>query len=58
LSHIETFNREKKALLSGLQELGLETGIILTQHEKWEEKIKDYTLKIIPVWEWLLMPEI
>jgi hypothetical protein len=58
LSHIETFNREKKALLSGLQELGLETGIILTQHEKREEKIKDYTIKIMPVWEWLLMPEI
>ncbi|MEE9390239.1 MAG: ATP-binding protein [Candidatus Aminicenantaceae bacterium] len=58
LSHIETFNREKKALLSGLGELGLETGIILTQHEKREEKTKDYTIKIMPVWEWLLMPEI
>jgi len=55
LSHIETFSREKKALVSGLHELGLETGIILTQHEKREEKTKDYTLKIMPVWEWLLM---
>lgn len=58
LSRIETFTREKKALLSGLHELGLETGIILTQHEKREEKIKNYTIKIMPVWEWLLMPEI
>jgi len=36
-------------------ELGLETGTILTQHEKREEKTKDYALKITPVWEWLLM---
>lgn len=58
LSHIDTFNREKKALLSGLHELGIENGIILTQYEKREEKTKDYTLKIMPVWEWLLMPEV
>jgi hypothetical protein len=49
---------EKKALLSGLRQLGLETGIILTQHEKRVEKTKDYILKIMPVWEWLVMPEI
>ena len=58
LSHIETFTREKKALLSGLHELGLQTGIILTEHEKREEKIKDCTIRVMPVWEWLLMPSI
>jgi len=58
LSHIETFTREKKALISGLRELNLRSGIIVSQDEKREERISGYTVKIVPVWEWLLMPKI
>jgi len=58
LSHIETFTREKKALISGLRELNLRSGIIVSQDEKREERINGYTIKIVPVWEWLLMPKI
>jgi hypothetical protein len=54
LSHIDTFNREKRAILAGIRELGLKSGLILTQHEKREEKIENYSLQIMPVWEWLL----
>ncbi len=52
--HINTYNREKKALLAGISELGLLTGLILTKDEKRLEKHGNYSLKIVPVWEWLL----
>lgn len=58
LSHIETFAREKKALISGLREMGLRSGTIITHDEAREEKINNYTIKMVPVWKWLLMPEI
>jgi predicted AAA+ superfamily ATPase len=58
LSHIETFTREKKALISGLRELNLRSGIIVTHDEKREERIDGYTIKIVPAWEWLLVPKI
>ena len=57
LTHVETYSRERKALLSGIKELGLKNGLILTQDEKREEKYEDYCLQIMPVWEWLLMPD-
>lgn len=54
MAHIDTYNREKKALLAGIRELGLSTGLILTNDEKRVEKHGNYSLKIVPVWEWLL----
>ena len=54
LNRIDTFSREKKALVSGLQELGLTTGTIVTDHEKRVEKVGELTLNIVPAWEWLL----
>jgi predicted AAA+ superfamily ATPase len=54
LSQIDTFSREKKALLSGLRELKINTGIILTDSHKQVERVGEKTLKIVPVWEWLL----
>jgi len=54
MAHINTYNREKKALLAGISELGLSTGLILTKDEKRLEKHGNYSLKIVPVWEWLL----
>jgi predicted AAA+ superfamily ATPase len=54
LNRIDTFSREKKALVSGLQELGLTTGTIVTDHENRVEKVGELTLNIVPAWEWLL----
>lgn len=34
LSNIETFSREKRALISGLKEAGIDTGTIITNNEK------------------------
>ena len=54
VSRVATFAREKRALLAGIKELGLTSGLILTQDEKREEMINGYVLNIMPVWEWLL----
>jgi len=58
LNNIDTFSREKKALLTGLHELGVNNGTILSEHEKGVKQIGKCTLNIIPVSEWLLKPEI
>jgi predicted AAA+ superfamily ATPase len=55
LSHIDTFNREKRAIQEGIKELGLETGLILTTDKKRQEKVGSYAINIMPVWEWLLV---
>ena len=54
LSNINTFSREKKALLLAMKELGINTGLILTLDEKRIEERDNYSLHIVPVWEWLL----
>jgi len=38
--------------------MGLRSGTIITQDEAREEKIGSYTISMVPVWKWLLMPEI
>jgi hypothetical protein len=54
LSHIETVNREKRALVAAMKEIGMKYGLILTMDEKRQEESAGYFLEIIPVWEWLL----
>ena len=54
LNRIDIFSREKRALVAGLQELGLKTGTIVTDHEKRQERTGKFILNIVPVWEWLL----
>ena len=56
LDHIDTFSREKESLLAGLHELDMDSGTILTDHERRTESVRKYTINIIPVWEWLLNP--
>jgi len=46
----------KKALLAGIEELGLKSGLILTWDEKRLEKHNNHSLNIMPAWEWLLAP--
>ncbi len=54
MSQVVTADREKKALLDGMKELNLETGLILTLDEKQEIKGQDNLLQIKPVWEWMV----
>lgn len=54
LTHIDTFTREKNALVSGLSDFGIDAGTIITTNEKRTEQIEKYRLNIVPVWEWLL----
>lgn len=54
LAHIDTFSREKKALISGLKELKIDTGTIINDSEKRVEQCGNYRLNIVPIWEWLL----
>lgn len=54
LTRIDTFSREKKALLSGLSELKMNTGTLINASEKRNEQHGDYTLDIMPIWEWLI----
>lgn len=54
LRNINTFSREKKALMLAMKELGINTGLILTLDEKRVEEGDNYSLHIVPVWEWLL----
>jgi predicted AAA+ superfamily ATPase len=53
-TQIDTFTREKKALASGLKEIGIEQGTIITNNEKKMEQTGKYLLNIVPIWEWLL----
>jgi predicted AAA+ superfamily ATPase len=58
LSHLETFNREKRAILEGIKELGAVITLILTADEKRSEQIEGHTMDIMPVWEWLLVNDL
>ena len=55
LTHIDVFIREKKALISGLNEVGIDTGTLITDNEKRVEQNGKSSLKIVPIWEWLLL---
>jgi uncharacterized protein len=54
LHNLDVFTREKKALLSGMRELELKQGTIITESEKRTLNEGGLTLEIIPAWEWLL----
>ncbi|HJX50484.1 MAG TPA: DUF4143 domain-containing protein [Candidatus Nanoarchaeia archaeon] len=49
-----TKQREIEGLLEALRVYNLKEGLILTLNKEDEIKIKDKTLKILPVWKWLL----
>jgi uncharacterized protein len=54
LNDLKTKEREVNALLSGLDEFKLKEGIIITKDLDKEEKIRNKTIKFIPLWKWLL----
>ncbi len=46
--------REVNGLLEAMSEFKLATGLILTQEQEDELRIKGKTIKVLPVWKWLL----
>lgn len=54
LQHEETKKREMEGLLEALTTYGLHEGMILTNDEEDTIHIDNQTIKIIPVWKWLL----
>ena len=56
MERIQTVHREKKALLTAMDELGLDEGLILNFDVKKDEKTPRGTVRYRPVWEWLLDP--
>ena len=52
MSDIKTFDREVKGLVSAMDELSVSSGTIVT----WDdETVIDNTIKVVPVWKWLLV---
>jgi len=47
--------REIKGLLEAMEEYKLKEGLILTNNQEEEIRIKDKKIKIMPVWKWLLV---
>lgn len=47
-------NRELAGLLEAMQYLNLESGLILTMSQEDELLIEGKTIKVIPVWKWLV----
>ena len=46
--------REKKGLITAMEELGVREGCIINKDTSREEKIGDKTIQYIPLWQWLL----
>ena len=46
--------RELAGLVEALKEFNLKEGTILTQYQEEVLKIDDFTIKVIPVWKWLI----
>jgi predicted AAA+ superfamily ATPase len=47
-------DREINGLLESMKEFKLNRGLILTYNQDDEFKIEDKTIKVLPVWKWLL----
>jgi hypothetical protein len=54
LTDKRTRNREIESLLAAKNELNASNLVIITEDEKGEEEIDGTTIKIIPLWKWLL----
>jgi len=50
----ETKDREINGLLESMKEFKLNSGLILTYNQDDEFKIEGKTIKVLPVWKWLL----
>ncbi|OGJ19047.1 hypothetical protein A3K73_04480 [Candidatus Pacearchaeota archaeon RBG_13_36_9] len=50
----ESEEREINGLIEALNKFKLKEGLIVTLDQEKEEKIQDKTIKLIPLWKWLL----
>jgi len=46
--------RELRGLLEAMEKFNLRKGLIITESQEEERKIKDKKIQIIPAWKWLL----
>jgi len=53
----KTRNRELRSLQKAMKELNVSTATIITEDTEGEEKLHDNTVKLIPLWKWLLAEE-
>ena len=51
-----TRRREERALQCAMEELNVNSGIILTEDEESSVEINGNVIKYIPIWKWLLAP--
>ena len=54
LNNFMTIDREKRILIKASEEFNCNNLIIITMSEEKEISIKNKTVKIIPLWKWLL----
>jgi len=57
LTDKRTRNRELESLLSARNELSVDNLVLITEDEKGEEVIDGATVRIIPLWRWLLQSQ-
>jgi hypothetical protein len=51
---VDVFTREKKSLLSAMEEFDIPLSWIITDHEKRKEEMDGRLIEIVPAMEWLL----
>jgi predicted AAA+ superfamily ATPase len=54
VTDIETKKRETKALENAMRELKIKQATIITYDEEETIDTDDYSIQVIPVWQWLL----
>ena len=54
LSDDKVRNREIEGLIDAMSTYGLQEGFIITENEERTIKTKEFLIKIIPIWKWLL----
>ena len=50
-------NRELRSLAKAMEELGVSTASVVTEEAEGEEILHGRTVKIVPLWKWLLIEE-
>jgi len=53
----KTKNRELRSLRKAMEELNVTNAAVITGEIEGEEKLHDNTVKLIPLWKWLLAEE-
>ncbi len=57
MSDEKTKNRELRSLHKGMKNLNITNATVITDATEGEENLNGYTVKIIPLWKWLLAEE-